>query len=103
MYKGGYQIVDFAGITLSGTATTIPGLYKTLTTCDKPLLIRGLVQSSVEYTPFFAFGAAASSTTFVIICPDMVSDGVGASQFIITVTNADAVTIAASEIEGASS
>ena len=102
MFKGGYQIVDFTGITLSGTATTISGLYNTLTKCDKPILIRGLTANSLDFTPFMCNGASVS-TNFVILGPVILDDGSGAIQIIITVSNADAVTLAIAEITSAAS
>lgn len=101
MYKGGYQIVDFTGITLSDTSTTIAGLYNKLVSCDKPLLIRGFVQNSITYLPFFAWGVKVNSTTTAIITPVLVTDESGAAQVVITVSNTDGVTTATAEITSA--
>lgn len=53
--KGGYQIIDFRGVNITGSAQTIPGIYESIGgNYNKPLLLSGIVLSGVGKADVFA-------------------------------------------------
>ena len=86
MAKGGYQIIDLQGVSLSGSSKTISGLHGALDNNQgKAVLISGLNIGGTIYDEFFTI-ATKSGTSYTI--------PVGDKQ-VITVTNSDGVTVAA--------
>lgn len=53
--KGGYQIIDFHGVNITGSAKTIPGIYESIEgNHHKPLLLSGIVLSGIGKADVFA-------------------------------------------------
>lgn len=42
MIKGGYQILDFTGITELDGTETLPGAFNKIKTCGKPIMVQNL-------------------------------------------------------------
>ena len=84
----GYVTIDLKGKPLNGTATTIAGIYDTIESSTKPVLISGLVNKlsgiAVEVKPTMADSVSVVSSNYVVRVGDID----------ITITSADAVTIA---------
>lgn len=64
--RGGYQMVDFRGISISSTAVTIDGVYETIEgNYYKPLLLCGINISGVDKNDIFVeLGTNNSNYTF---------------------------------------
>ena len=63
--KGGYAIIDCTGVDL-GNLGTVSGLYekaKAAITTGKPLVLKGVVNSTQKYTDMVAYGGIESSTS----------------------------------------
>lgn len=83
--RGGYQIVNLKGISLSNTAVVIPGIYESIEGNHfKPLLLSGINLSGVEKADSY-ITTKAGTNDFTI----SVYEGT------ITVTNEDFVTFLA--------
>lgn len=86
MLKGGYKIIDFkdAALTTGGGAVTIEGIYEAIeASYRKPLLLSGLNIDGTERNDIFATPTVSSS--------NYVFTAYGKT---ITITDADAVTVA---------
>lgn len=83
MIKGGYQILDFGGRDLS-SAKTISGMHAKIAGTNKPFLASGMVYSTTAYKDTW-LDFSLSGTSYVATLPDSKT---------ITITNADACTIA---------
>ena len=86
MIKGGYKIIDFKDnpLTTGGGAITIAGIYDSIEgSYRKPLLLSGLTIDGIERNDVYA-PATVSGNNFVFT----------AYGKTITITNADAVTVA---------
>lgn len=70
--KGGYCLVDCAGLDLS-TLGTVPGLYKQIKSAveaNKPIVLCGVVNDEQAFTPMVAYGGTESaSSVFVSFFP----------------------------------
>ena len=71
--RGGYQIIDLAGYTISGTPTTVPGIFEKVKNSKKPILIENLKGANSDYTFDYA-----------PIYPIFVPDGDGVYVALIT-------------------
>jgi hypothetical protein len=94
MAKGGYQIIDFSGYTLSETPVTIKGAFKKATAGKAVLCenVNGLTSFGVALSA--ADDVVDISTTLGILdegTPSVVTQ-------IIEITNEDAVTISAAPL-----
>lgn len=93
--KGGYTTLDLlgAGAFTAGTAKTIPGAYKAVTS-GKPCLINGYTLSTTVVGQQFLVGVLNTAGGIKAFIPTSTSAG---SLFghTITITAADAVTITA--------
>lgn len=86
MIKGGYKIIDFKNspLTSGGEAVTIEGIYDTVeASYRKPLLLSGLKIDGTERNDVYATPTLSGS--------DYVFTAYGKT---ITITNADAVSVA---------
>lgn len=85
-YKGGYQLVDFGGVSLTADPVAVPGVYETIEgNYKKPLVFTGLVLDGSEKGDMWA-NIATSGGNYVATL-----SGVG----VITVTNGDMVSFTA--------
>ncbi len=84
-HKGGYQIVDLRGESLSGTAVTIPGTYEKIEGTRKPILLTNINKGGTEIHNSFV-SPLVSSSNFLITLPD-------GSGEVITITPDDEITI----------
>ncbi len=81
--KGGYQIVDFKGLKLSTSETTIPGIYETIDgNYDKMLLASGLNFTGTVLPDVPITATVSSNITFTVY------------GYTVTITSADTVTAA---------
>lgn len=85
-YKGGYIIIDLEGKEI-GEGITVKGIYDILEGATKPILIKGVVASDVEYKPTFA-PVYVSGTDFIIEINSTIS---------LTVDDDDKVTVVTAE------
>lgn len=63
--KGGYAIIDCTGVDL-GNLGTVTGLYekaKAAISTGKPLILKGVVNSTQKFTDMVAYGGVESSTS----------------------------------------
>lgn len=63
--KGGYSIIDCTGVDL-GNLGTVSGLYekaKAAIVTGKPLILKGVVNSTQKFTDMVAYGGVESSTS----------------------------------------
>ena len=79
-----YTIVDLKGTSLSGSSVTISGVHAAIGNADCPIMLKGINFGGTKYKSAFV-KFYASSTSFV-------SEAVYGK--VITVTNADGITIA---------
>lgn len=76
-HKGGYLIIDLAGVEIDSTGVKIDGIYDRIEGCDKPILLRGINNDGTEMKPrFVAFDVSGTdyvgnlNTTTVITVED---------------------------------
>ena len=79
-----YTIVDLKGTSLSGSSATVAGVHAAIGKANCPILLKGINFGGTKYKNAFV-KFSASSTSFV-------SEAVYGK--VITVTNADGITIA---------
>lgn len=63
--NGGYAMIDCTGVDL-GNLGTVDGLYekaKTAISTGKPLVLKGVVNSTQKFTDMVAYGGVESSTS----------------------------------------
>lgn len=63
--KGGYAIIDCTGVNL-GNLGTVSGIYekaKAAISTGKPLVLKGVVNSTQKFTDILAYGGFENSTT----------------------------------------
>lgn len=63
--KGGYSIIDCTGVDL-GNLGTVNGLYekaKAAIATGKPLILKGVVNSTQKFTDMVAYGGVESTTS----------------------------------------
>ena len=63
--KGGYSIIDCTGVDL-GNLGTVSGLYekaKAAIATGKPIILKGVVNSTQKFTDMVAYGGVESSTS----------------------------------------
>lgn len=87
MIKGGYQILDFTGITALDGTETLPGAFQKIKTCGKPILAHNLNGINV-----FTNDAEPTSTTQAIL-PAYVMSGGSPTLLAIKITSANVVSI----------
>lgn len=93
--KGGYTTLDLlgAGAFTTGTAKTIPGAYKAVTS-GKPCLINGFTLPTIVVGQQFLAGVVNTAGGIKALIPTSTSAG-SLYGYTITITAADAVTITA--------
>lgn len=87
MFKGGYKIIDLADtpFTTAAGTKTIPGIHDRIESAyRKPIMLAGFNMNGTEYDAAFAVPALSSGSYVFTVY-----------GFTITVTAADAVTVAA--------
>ena len=72
MFKGGYMILDGAGLNLltGSTPVTISGIWDRAVEClkiDKPLMVYNLKYGTAPMSPVAAFGWYISETEIVLV------------------------------------
>lgn len=87
MIKGGYQILDFTGITQLDGSETLPGAFNKIKTCGKPILVHNLNGINV-----FTSDADIASTTQAVL-PAYIMSGGTPTLLAVTITSADVVSI----------
>lgn len=99
MKKGGYQIIDMAGVDAITTAQTVAGIYEAIEgNYNKPVILTGIVVQGVEYddaaVQFRSVGqtfvASAYGYTFMINAQDKIQ----VSELKVTKATGDAITVA---------
>lgn len=63
--KGGYQIIDLKGNSLSSSAVTLEGIYDAVEGADAPILLEGINIGGTELKPQFVNFVGASGGAFL--------------------------------------
>ena len=63
--KGGYQIIDLKGNSLSSSALTLEGIYDAVEGADAPILLEGINIGGTELKPQFVNFVGSSGGTFL--------------------------------------
>lgn len=63
--KGGYQIVDLKGNSLSSSAVTLEGIYEAVEGADAPILLEGINIDGTELKPQFVNFVGSSGVAFL--------------------------------------
>lgn len=63
--KGGYQIIDLKGNSLSSSALTLEGIYEAVEGADAPILLEGINIGGTELKPQFVNFVGSSGGTFL--------------------------------------
>lgn len=63
--KGGYQIVDLKGNSLSSSAVTLEGIYDAVEGADAPILLEGINIGGTELKPQFVNFVGSSGGAFL--------------------------------------
>lgn len=63
--KGGYQIIDLKGNSLSSSAVTLEGIYDAVEGADAPILLEGISIGGTELKPQFVNFVGSSGGAFL--------------------------------------
>lgn len=63
--KGGYQVIDLKGKSLSSSAVTLEGIYDAVEGADAPILLEGINIGGTELKPQFVNFVSSSGGAFL--------------------------------------
>ena len=66
---GGYQIIDFGGVTLSSTKQVIKGAYRKAS-CGKPIIVQNFKVSTTLYAGSYICQRIANSANWELYVPN---------------------------------
>lgn len=87
---GGYQIIDFGGVTLSSTKQVIKGVYRKAS-CGKPIIVQNFKVSTTLYAGSYICQRVKSSTNWVLYVPNTKTSNT--TYYTITIESDDKVSI----------
>ena len=102
MKKGGYQIVDLKDVSLSGTPTTIKGIYKTLVgNSRKVILLSGINIEGVKKNDTFTRAYPIGVGRYRLEYENLADIQFNRTSY-ITITSNDAVSVDSYDTDGVS-
>ena len=100
MYKGGYQIIDLkdTAILTGGSAVTIPGIFEAVSNPYRKMTVVSRLKLDGSLKPDFPATFIPSGNDYIAYIDSVWTGGTSVVGHIMTVTDADAVTVAAHTI-----